>query len=165
MWRADRAKQRAKHCADLTGVLRYEGAVLSAQQILIPNNCQGFVMTDTDEIQRFLAQYQGLKQQLDAYRQFADDIQAAQLRLQATLGSAQPVGPAYALTVAAAGGDLDVLMRTGPGPQPTVYHYADDPCGRVTGAGRSPENFKRVPESRVPSRLTRCTACPWPDDD
>ncbi|GAA3616847.1 hypothetical protein ACG5V6_14700 [Streptomyces chitinivorans] len=65
-------------------------------------------------------------------------------------------------------GDNDVnlpcLVRKTPGPELTVYHSADRPCGRV----RDRRNFRLMPEPKAKDAspyvwLERCSACDWRD--
>ncbi|MFE7839124.1 hypothetical protein ACFU53_24655 [Streptomyces sp. NPDC057474] len=57
---------------------------------------------------------------------------------------------------------LPCLVRTTPGPELTIYHSADAPCGRV----HSRRNFAVMPEAKAMDAspyayLERCTACKW----
>ncbi|MFI0785705.1 hypothetical protein ACH4Q6_08930 [Streptomyces lydicus] len=57
---------------------------------------------------------------------------------------------------------LPCLVRITPGPELTIYHSADLPCGRV----HNRQNFKRMPEvdamdASPYSYLERCSACDW----
>lgn len=58
---------------------------------------------------------------------------------------------------------LSCLVRKTPGPDHTVYHSADAPCGRV----RDRSNFKKVDEWTAMEEgdysyyLNRCSACDW----
>jgi hypothetical protein len=55
-----------------------------------------------------------------------------------------------------------VLVRKTAGPEVTVYHSVDHPCGRVTGSARSLASFERRLEGEAKKdRLKRCTACRW----
>lgn len=59
--------------------------------------------------------------------------------------------------------DLVVLVRKTPGPAVTTYHFADGPCGRVTGQARSRASFEQQLEGEAVKRgLQRCSACSWP---
>jgi hypothetical protein len=58
--------------------------------------------------------------------------------------------------------NLPCLVRKTPGPDLTVYHSADKPCGRV----RDRRNFADMPENKAKDAspyvwLERCTACDW----
>ncbi|MFF1962922.1 hypothetical protein ACFVW5_04740 [Streptomyces sp. NPDC058232] len=59
--------------------------------------------------------------------------------------------------------ELPCLVRRTPGPDHSVYHSADAPCGRV----RDRSNFKEVDEWEAMNEgdysylLNRCTACDW----
>lgn len=57
---------------------------------------------------------------------------------------------------------IPCLVRWTPGPELTIYHSADAPCGRV----RDRQNFRRMNEKAAkdasPHRwLERCGACSW----
>jgi hypothetical protein len=57
---------------------------------------------------------------------------------------------------------LPCLVRTTPGPELTIYHAADAPCGRV----HSRRNFAVMSEAKAMDAspyayLERCTACKW----
>ena len=57
---------------------------------------------------------------------------------------------------------LPCLVRITPGPELTVYHSADAPCGRV----HNRQNFKVMPEidamdASPYAYLERCSACSW----
>ncbi|GGP37928.1 hypothetical protein GCM10010287_07260 [Streptomyces variabilis] len=58
--------------------------------------------------------------------------------------------------------EIPCLVRWTPGPELTIYHSADAPCGRV----RDRQNFRRLSEKAAkdasPHRwLERCSACSW----
>lgn len=56
-----------------------------------------------------------------------------------------------------------MLVRRTAGPRPTIYHRAADPCGRVTGEGRSLDSFSAMSATRAQGKgLSPCTAC-WPN--
>jgi hypothetical protein len=58
--------------------------------------------------------------------------------------------------------DVHVLVRWTVGPPVTVYHYAEKPCRRVTGKGRSRGSFSALLEGEAKARgLERCSACWW----
>ncbi|MGV1010052.1 MAG: hypothetical protein ACOYBY_15820 [Dermatophilaceae bacterium] len=60
--------------------------------------------------------------------------------------------------------ELVVLVRKTAGPDVTVYHSSEAPCGRVTGAARSRSSFDQRFEGEARARrLHRCSACRWPD--
>ncbi|MFI9465987.1 hypothetical protein ACIHBQ_00680 [Streptomyces sp. NPDC052492] len=57
---------------------------------------------------------------------------------------------------------LPCLVRITPGPELTIYHSADYPCGRV----HNRRNFKRMREvdamdASPYAYLERCSACDW----
>ncbi|MFF2941552.1 hypothetical protein ACFVSQ_17105 [Streptomyces niveus] len=57
---------------------------------------------------------------------------------------------------------LPCLVRTTPGPELTIYHSEDAPCGRV----HSRRNFAVMPEAEAVDAspyayLERCSACNW----
>ncbi|MFD0056994.1 hypothetical protein ACFVHR_25105 [Streptomyces sp. NPDC127168] len=57
---------------------------------------------------------------------------------------------------------LPCLVRITPGPELTIYHSVDRPCGRV----HNRRNFKRMREvdamdASPYSYLERCSACDW----
>ncbi len=57
---------------------------------------------------------------------------------------------------------LPCLVRITPGPELTVYHSAEAPCGRV----QNRRNFKVMPEvdamdASPYAYLERCSACEW----
>jgi hypothetical protein len=58
--------------------------------------------------------------------------------------------------------EMPCLVRWTPGPDLTIYHSADAPCGRV----RDRSNFRRTNEKSAKdaspySWLNRCSACSW----
>ncbi|MFF2062690.1 hypothetical protein ACFVWZ_12985 [Streptomyces sp. NPDC058200] len=58
---------------------------------------------------------------------------------------------------------IPCLVRWTPGPDLTIYHSADCPCGRV----RERHNFRRMTEKTAKNAsqyawLERCSACSWP---
>ncbi|MGF1342878.1 hypothetical protein ACQSMD_22665 [Streptomyces flavovirens] len=60
-------------------------------------------------------------------------------------------------------GKIPCLVRWTPGPDLTIYHSADSPCGRV----RERHNFRRMTEAAAKDAsqyawLERCSACSWP---
>ncbi|MFJ4785891.1 hypothetical protein [Streptomyces sp. NPDC088794] len=60
------------------------------------------------------------------------------------------------------GESMPCLVRWTPGPDLTIYHSADAPCGRV----RDRRNFRRMTEKAAKdassySWLHRCSACFW----
>jgi len=57
--------------------------------------------------------------------------------------------------------DKVVLVRNTQGAEVTVYHSADDPCGRVMGKSRRLSSFDKMLEGEVRGRLRRCAACLW----
>lgn len=96
-------------------------------------------------------------QELDALRKFRLAIESARDRLNEELQL-----PPEAVSIAPTPPSVEVLVRNTPGPEPKIFHSADDPCGRVTGEGRSPDNFNRMPRSRAEARgLQPCTSCTW----
>jgi hypothetical protein len=67
-----------------------------------------------------------------------------------------------AAKVAKESGGIPCLVRCTPGPDLTIYHSAEAPCGRV----RDLRNFRRLSEKAAkdasPHRwLERCSACSW----
>ncbi|MEU9011497.1 hypothetical protein AB0D12_17280 [Streptomyces sp. NPDC048479] len=58
--------------------------------------------------------------------------------------------------------EIPCLVRWTPGPDLTIYHSADCPCGRV----RERQNFRRMTEKAAKNAsqyawLERCSACSW----
>lgn len=106
------------------------------------------------------SQFDLAKAELDAYRAFALSVQRAQIQLETRLREA-------GVRVSAAGDPLpqriNVLVRLSAGPKKAIYHYADSPCKRVTGSGRTLDNFRIMAEPEAQrDGLVRCSACPWP---
>ncbi|GAA3488325.1 hypothetical protein GCM10018987_24080 [Streptomyces cremeus] len=69
-----------------------------------------------------------------------------------------------AAKVAKESGGIPCLVRWTPGPELTIYHSADSPCGRV----RDRHNFRRLSEKAARDAspyayLDRCSACSWPE--
>ncbi len=106
------------------------------------------------------SQFDAIRVELDAYRAFARSVQRAQYELEARLREA-------GAQETAAGDPLprriDVLVRLSAGPKKAIYHYADAPCRRVTGSGRTLDNFRLMAEPEAQrDGLVRCSACKWP---
>ncbi|MFH8367706.1 hypothetical protein [Streptomyces sp. NPDC018031] len=67
-----------------------------------------------------------------------------------------------AVRAAREGQTIPCLVRWTPGPDLTIYHSRDAPCGRV----RDRRNFRRMNERSARNAspywtLSRCTACLW----
>lgn len=54
-------------------------------------------------------------------------------------------------------GQPRILVRITPGPPPTTYHSADEPCGRV----KYRDSFKEMLLGEASAGLHACTACAY----
>ncbi|MEV0747219.1 hypothetical protein AB0I75_18710 [Streptomyces sp. NPDC050273] len=107
---------------------------------------------------------------------FADQVQALRLRklkvlndhhkkvqkLERALDTQLEMIDLVLTQVADASDKLPCLVRTTPGPELTIYHSEDAPCGRVY----SRQNFAVMAEADAMDAspyayLERCTACKW----
>lgn len=101
------------------------------------------------------------EKEIAAYRAFARDVARAQAVLAGRLQEIGATPPWESVP-----NRIDALVRISPGPTPTIYHWADGPCDRVRGEGRTLDNFRRMPEQdAVAKNLRRCSACRWPDQE
>lgn len=103
-------------------------------------------------------EFMAAARELEALRHYVTESRAALARLEERLSPTQE----FQQTRESSEGSVEVLVRRTPGPRPTIYHRASDPCGRVTGEGRSLDSFNPMSASRAQSKgLSPCTAC-WP---
>lgn len=98
------------------------------------------------------------RQRSQAYVVFAETVGQARHALKEEVARVD----ALLVEVRQRSSELEVLVRRSPGMPLTRYHSATHPCRRVTGRGRTRENFELAPESAAQRRgVTRCTACDW----
>lgn len=91
--------------------------------------------------------------ELEALRQFRSEVKSSLERLDEALHVSEPP-PAPTRP------SEEVLVRKTPGPRPTIFHSPETPCGRVTGDGRSADNFSTMLRSKAEANgLEPCTAC------
>lgn len=91
-----------------------------------------------------------------------DETHAAVLRLHADSGKKLQDVDRKAVKAARESERMPCLVRWTPGPDLTIYHSADAPCGRV----RDRRNFRRMTEKAAKDAspyawLHRCSACFW----
>lgn len=111
--------------------------------------------------------FANLLHEVEALRRFRDNVVTAVGALEDELSRREPEPgrrseSVHPEPVAEPAVPPEVLVRRSPGPRAEVFHNAAEPCRRVTGEGRQPENFKPMLRTLAEAKSLRpCTAC-WP---
>lgn len=103
-----------------------------------------------------------------ALQKFRAEVMHAVLRLDGELArlrteeqASEPLGE-RGVSDLADPSQREVLVRRTSGPKVEVFHSAQEPCGRVTRKGASPDAYRTLTFSLAERKgLRPCTACGW----